>query len=227
MNPLRVRQSTAPASLFEHFIASLSVDNLVHLLSYVSLAQILALEATSVRAYQTIQTYREEVWNIDAHLSPWFPDPKEFRSLLGDCNAVVSGSHVLQFLERSKYLGSDIDIFISLPGVLRMGLWLRDCLGYKLNWIKPWYFDATVEALCDRVRRGVIGGGILTVFEFVRYVGTPSASVIQQRVQLIVVNGEPFQFVALNFHSSGSRFFLSLDLLTMTSRLSQPLFSTL
>jgi hypothetical protein len=36
-------------------------------------------------------------WNIDARLSRFFRDPRHFREVLGQCDALISGSFALQF----------------------------------------------------------------------------------------------------------------------------------
>ena len=60
--------------------------------------------------YRTL--IRLQHWNVDRDLLRFVEDPRRFRSQLGKCNALISGSFALQFFERVAWEGSDLDLFV-------------------------------------------------------------------------------------------------------------------
>ncbi|KAI1322604.1 hypothetical protein F5Y16DRAFT_386197 [Xylariaceae sp. FL0255] len=65
---------------------------------------------------QTSSAYRQgmknTVWNINKRLLRFFENPLTFRSQLGKCDALISGSFALQFFEGVLWKESDLDIFV-------------------------------------------------------------------------------------------------------------------
>ena len=51
-------------------------------------------------------------WNVDRDLRCFVKDARRLRSQLGQHNALISGSFVLQFFERATWEKSDLDIFV-------------------------------------------------------------------------------------------------------------------
>jgi len=61
------------------------------------------------RQYRELQTVE---WGINAKLSLFLEDPQDFRSQLGRCKALISGSFALQFFERILWPEADLEIMI-------------------------------------------------------------------------------------------------------------------
>ena len=61
--------------------------------------------------YQTL--LKSKHWNVDKDLRRFVADPRRLRNQLGQCNAFISGSFVLQFFERITWEKSDLDIFVN------------------------------------------------------------------------------------------------------------------
>ncbi|KAJ7683373.1 hypothetical protein B0H17DRAFT_942010 [Mycena rosella] len=93
-----------------------------------------------------VQHYKQLVWDPDAHFKIWFSDPTKFRGVLQTCGAIVSGSQILQFLDRTRYPDSDMDIFLRVGGIPVMAQWLRH-QGYALNSVSPDYLEDQVTKL--------------------------------------------------------------------------------
>lgn len=55
---------------------------------------------------------QRSIWNINRHLFAWVYSPIKFRDMMAQCNAIVSGSDVLQFLDRVRFKNSDLDVYI-------------------------------------------------------------------------------------------------------------------
>ena len=52
------------------------------------------------------------VFNIDACLRPFLTRPREFRRMMLDTGAVVSGSFAVQFFLRTRYEDGDLDVYV-------------------------------------------------------------------------------------------------------------------
>lgn len=52
------------------------------------------------------------LWDANRSLTRYVKDPKAFRSQLALGNALISGSFVVQFLDRVEYPDADLDIFV-------------------------------------------------------------------------------------------------------------------
>lgn len=62
---------------------------------------------------KSLQLFKYELWNINRSLRRFVDDPLTFRTLMARHNALVSGSHALQFLARVKWPESDLDVYIT------------------------------------------------------------------------------------------------------------------
>ncbi|KAH8683003.1 hypothetical protein BGZ60DRAFT_551938, partial [Tricladium varicosporioides] len=51
-------------------------------------------------------------WNINRQLERFVNDPPSLRSLMSQCNALISGSFALQFFERVVWKNSHLDIYV-------------------------------------------------------------------------------------------------------------------
>jgi hypothetical protein len=134
--------------------------NLVrNLLSRLPINLVLRLSSVSRILHDVVKNYQREVWDIDKYLSNWVTNPRVFRIRLGECDAVISGWHALQFFERSfdpgqKY-DSELEIFTRLDGVLQMGYHLQS-QGYVFDaftLLEDPAFDVHVKSLVLSVRQ--------------------------------------------------------------------------
>ncbi|KAI9002539.1 hypothetical protein DFJ74DRAFT_695984 [Hyaloraphidium curvatum] len=171
------------------------------------------LGATCRALHGPVNAYAARAFNGDALLARFFPgEVAAFRALLALTGAIVSGSAVLQLLNRVRYNESDLDVYVlalaatdlchwllehgyslGLPGELDVGSQLRD-LHYAIDsLVDDWWRgyrrpELSVETLEDYEQGN-------SVFTFTR--GT-------DRVQVIVCKGDVFASV-LNFHSTAVR----------------------
>lgn len=84
------------------------------------------------RTCKDIREYLQ--WDINAKLQRFFNNPCAFRSELGRCEALISGSFALQFFERVTWPQSDLDIFAEEGGNFHsMCIYLESKEGYKLQ----------------------------------------------------------------------------------------------
>ena len=70
-------------------------------------------------------------WNVDRDLRRLVKDPRRLREQLGQHNALVSGSFVLQFFERVTWEKSDLDIFVGWREVQSFKKYLVEEEGYR------------------------------------------------------------------------------------------------
>jgi len=83
------------------------------LCAYMPIAGIIYLTQTCKalsHLYQTLLGLQQ--WNVDRDLLRFVEDPRRFRTQLGKCDGLISGSFALQFFERVYWEGSDLDIFV-------------------------------------------------------------------------------------------------------------------
>lgn len=71
-----------------------------------------------------MQSYSLRAFNINKHLSRFFDNPSEFRSLQARTATLVSGSNALQFLNRLAYSDSDLDLYTYRIHGLEVCNWL-------------------------------------------------------------------------------------------------------
>lgn len=165
-----------------------------------------ALRATSHAGQDVVEEYLERRFNITRTLSPYFDSVPNFRAIQARTATLVSGSTALQFMDRTTYPNSDLDLYLfrrHVPLVIaflehegyqyferREGLttWehaLHDA-GQEhdahLQLQEPHYVDNTIFCVLDfkMTRNGVV-----------------------KIVQLIVAMSSPMECI-LNFHSSKS-----------------------
>lgn len=172
------------------------------ILSCLSQQMLVRVSQSSRLFSEAVASYSRRAFNINRHLSPWFDDPLEFRSLQARTGMLISGSNALQFLDRSYYPGSDLDLYLSSSYALEVGLWFMD---------KGWTFEPTdfqtedfkelakpakLRALSrpDAINESYPFAGVATVFTFRK-------NGLQLQVVVAKVNRSPLECV-LGFHSS-------------------------
>jgi hypothetical protein len=180
--------------------------------------------ASLIRSGRTCRVARDAVsnfygraFNINRHLSRFFSDPLAFRSLQARTGTLISGSNALQFLDRTFYPDSDLDLYAHCGTWAReVGQWLLsegyvfvpdsyqgpefdglDWWGYELNELQEEGGEVTELDLFHiqlyRIK------GVHSVFSFEKQSGDPSGEVL--KVQIIVGKRSPLPAI-LGFHSS-------------------------
>ncbi|EPQ60361.1 hypothetical protein GLOTRDRAFT_31372 [Gloeophyllum trabeum ATCC 11539] len=184
-------------------------------------AGLVRFSRTCKLAQAGVQSFYNRAFNINRHLSRFFKDPIAFRSLQARTATLISGSSALQFLDRTFYPDSDLDLYVH-PGFAReIGRWLIDHEGYEY---KPYEsqnadFDTQDEVIMKAMRdAGLAPGqrtfsedlhpfmnqmyripGVETVFSFERL--NPNAGEDPLKVQIILASQTPLQCI-LGFHST-------------------------
>ncbi|KAJ7821150.1 hypothetical protein B0H13DRAFT_1920949 [Mycena leptocephala] len=180
---------------------------IIRLISFWTLADIVACDSLSIVFHDIIRYYKSLVWDPDSFFRPWFTDMStHFRQVLGECGGVVSGSQITQFFDRTRYYGSDMDIFMRIGGLHHMGRWLQG-QGYRYISASPASdysaFDRNALRLSIKMlaERNSVDETIKGVFNYARYVASTTV-VYLQKIQLIVVDTNPIHHVLFDFHST-------------------------
>lgn len=194
-------------TIFEAIFTRSSRDFIEVFFASWPIIDILRVSMTCYRLHLAFKSYRHIVWNPERFFSRWFSSPIAFRRLLGQCNAIVSGSQALQFFDRTEYDDSDLDIFMRPAGVIRMSYWLMDA-GYALSLKAEGYtfWQKVVDAIaedCDGPT--FLPNHMRAVYTFSRLVTSSIGVQYSKQVQLIVVDIDPVEFITFDFHSSMSR----------------------
>ncbi|KAE8452790.1 hypothetical protein EG329_013062 [Mollisiaceae sp. DMI_Dod_QoI] len=71
-----------------------------------------ALRATTKQLSKSFYTLFKTQWNINRSLSRFSRDPVRFRSMMAQCDALISGSFALQFFARTVWMDADLDIYV-------------------------------------------------------------------------------------------------------------------
>ena len=217
MDSPQYAEATSP---FERFLLSSSNDLLNAFFAVWPVDLIFRIRRLSTVVFCAIEAYRVRTWHPIHVLQPFFSDSfRSFLNTLDKCDGVVSGSQVVQLLQRRPFTdrGSDLDIFIPRHGLLAMGRWLkRNGYVYQASTRKHVLFD--VEA----IRSASIALGFnhdgsdvyptsreapkFSTYHFIRRFESPDTVFFEEAkyflVQLVVVDTQPVQYIINNFHSS-------------------------
>ncbi|KAJ7436455.1 hypothetical protein B0H11DRAFT_2256160 [Mycena galericulata] len=131
--------------------------------------------------------------------------------MLRKCGAVVSGSQILQFFERSNYAGSDLDIFLRIGGLHDMGMWLTG-QGYTRSLCKTGYqaLRQTIQRVSTNIVTSAAGKTVRSVLNYTRFVAS-TTRVYLQIIQLIVVDMNPIHHVLFDYHSTSVMNYMVYD----------------
>ncbi|KAG1891198.1 hypothetical protein F4604DRAFT_398097 [Suillus subluteus] len=174
------------------------------------------LSRTCRRAHEAVTHFACRAYNINRHLSRYFPDPTAFRSLQARTGLVISGSNALQFLDRSFYPESDLDLYAH-PGHVYEALEWLESVGYKFQpdaWWRQQDWRDEVSADWDGTARRISDHGemmidfqpnmeyseVAGVYTFTRSVAIDTETVIL-KVQIIAAKCNPIQTIT-QFHST-------------------------
>lgn len=192
---------TQPASILRVFGSPPIYDAIFSCLSPPTLVQ---TSRTCRDVYHAIKDFNKRAYNIMKHLQFFFDDPLSFRSMQASTGAVVSGSNALQFLERTYYPGSDLDLYVAQEFAFEVGSWVVQHEGYVYvpsmdqdpDFAQAWalselHTPSEDPLQFDRYRTSGVSG----VFDFKKE-GRP-------KVQLVATSTSPVHSI-LCFHNSMS-----------------------
>ena len=186
--------------------------------SDLSPASLIRFGRTCRLARDAVSVFSKRAFNINQHLSRFFSNPIGFRSLQAKTGTLISGSNALQFLDRTFYPESDLDIYTHPGHAREVGDWLVQKEGYTflptatqmhsdfglLSWLvwAPWTLtfprtDIVWEDMHVTQYR-IPGLDDIYSFEKLSQSGYPPL-----RVQIIAAETAPLQCI-LGFHSSTS-----------------------
>lgn len=205
-----------------------SMDVFDRILSCLSPQSTIRFGRTCSVAYNASASFNKRAYNIDRHLNRFFDDTIAFRSMQARTGTIVSGSMALQFLDRTTYIDSDLDIYVHPGHLQEVGMWLVRSEGYtfqpKFDHIHdhPGIEDFSVFAdLADdsfaspriynrdngvRFRgagnKKYFNPGIMVVCEFIKRDEVDAGE--SRKIDLILTHFNPLDSV-LQFHSSKYR----------------------
>ena len=114
--PVRSHQNDPPKANPSRLIELLQLDCWFPIASrigdFLSITDIINVTRTCKFLSNLYRSLLPHKWDVDRALKPFVDDPKGFRSQLGRCDALVSGSFALQFFMRTLWPDSDLDIFV-------------------------------------------------------------------------------------------------------------------
>lgn len=201
---LTLIESRQKWSVFEKHLLSFPPRITDRLFAFLPTATILTLAKVSCSTRVVCNAYLARVWSFYRFFRRWFKDAHTFRKALRRSNAVVSGSQVIQLLDRVRYRGSDLDIYVRPGGfeVLKTFL-IQEGYHPSIDHLSD-YDSPTGGNLALKSIRGQASAttSIIGVYTFVKiylHIKKPRS---RRVIQLIVTNGDPIQHIVLSFHSS-------------------------
>lgn len=211
-------------SPLERFFITLNVHQLRYILSFMHIYDVLTLERVSLTLRNISRLYQGITFDFNRFFSLWFPDVKNFRQLLHDCNAVVSGSQALQFFSRATYLESDLDIFVRAGGFQPLSRYLL-AVGYYPQFsranLKPYEIKglmapSTLARKC-LTKATSSRHPLLGVYNFKKTIVHQKQLSNENKtrellVQIVVIDTEPIHHVIFGFHSSTFKVTMSQSL---------------
>ncbi|KAG1756597.1 uncharacterized protein EDB91DRAFT_1332401 [Suillus paluster] len=160
---------------------------------------------------EAVTRFYRPAYNINRHLSRYFPDPLEFCSLQARTGLDISGSNALQFLDRSFYPKSDLDLYAHPGHVYEAMEWL-EFVGYNFepdsnqDQDEDWHNEVSAEwdDTARRMDRNDLGDPtwypqIAAVYTFEQNVAADKEN-MELKVQIIHILGS-----TLKFQGSGRR----------------------
>ncbi len=166
--------------------------------------------------HDAVSSYLRRAFKLERLLSRYLSDKEilELRRLQFSTGAIISGSTVLQFLDRSFYPDSDLDIYVQQDYKREIALWLES-IGYKMLPRKG-STNTNLQHALDEMDdlsnvpmippSSNVYPGSFAILEF-------SRGYSENKVQLMITEGSPVASV-LNFHSSMFKLFDPFYLLT-------------
>jgi hypothetical protein len=156
--------------------------------------------------------FSHRAYNIHRHLSRFLSEPLNFRSLQARTGTLIAGSNALQFLDRTFYPKSDMDLYVHPGHVREVFDYLVEREGYKFkpDSTQPKDYRKIVSDDWDgtQIRDESLAHDELLLYYQIR--GVESVFSIEKhgpdgllKIQLIACETSPFDAI-INFHSSES-----------------------
>ncbi|KAG2062926.1 hypothetical protein BDR04DRAFT_954237, partial [Suillus decipiens] len=164
------------------------------ILCHLSPRTLVWLSHTCHYMYMEVASFFQCAYNINRHLSRYFPDPLAFRSLQARTGLVISGFNAIQFMDRTCYPESDLDLYAHPGHVRELSEWLVSA-GYIFEPTQN--VSANWDGTMTRVPQGQAGGlyhPAITAIFFRRFVvinGEP----VELKVQVIETTCNPIQTI--------------------------------
>lgn len=158
---------------------------------------------TCRNAHSAVQSFIHRFYNINKHLTRYFPDPISFRCLQARTGTLISGSSALQFFERLHWDESDLDIYTYYESREEVGSWLLQ-QGYRFQPNSRQSIDFNDAVNEAHLPEDVVESpyrrmkGVSAVYTFLKHDETRAPR--QLKVQIIVALRCPMD-VILSFHS--------------------------
>ncbi|THH19902.1 hypothetical protein EW146_g1349 [Bondarzewia mesenterica] len=129
---------------------------------------IIRLAMTCRRVREAMLSYFRAAFNINRHLSRFFPDPIAFRQLQARTASLIAGSNALQFFERTIYPEADLDLYVYPRSAGEVGRFLLE-IGYQFKPASTQNLDFETALVEDRVATSFqYPGPIHDIFQFVK-----------------------------------------------------------
>ncbi len=209
------RQPLVVKTPFERFLLGSPDEAVDAFLRSWSPDLILRLRVLNSSFFFAVEVYAARDWSIRSALRPWFPNGEVFMRLLEQCGGVISGSVAVQFLGREAFTPSNLDVYVPLRGLLRLGRYLEE-ENFEFQAAEDVHelFDVAALGLSSAVAKGGSlraglpsspSGGALATFTFYRpsSPGLRAYGVHATHVEVVVTAElDPVQFILTNSHSS-------------------------
>lgn len=205
--------TASQTSSSEHvFLDKLVFNNVIHetLFFYMTPLEFLRFARICRKVYHIVKSYIKRTFNINRFLTRFFPDPIAFRSLQARTGTLISGSSALQFLDRTFYPKSDLDLYMSTQVAEEVITWLVEAgfdfvphqwqaqvLSDAVAVLNPDTHDLAIAAFADHPLYA--SSTIKAVFTFVKPSTDPNGTPL--KVQCIVAIVTPMSVIC-SFHSS-------------------------
>lgn len=212
-------------SPIEYFVLTSTAKLVEELFSHLPPNAIFQLRLVNSSFFYAVESYRVRVWRPARILKRFFSDVPQFLRQLELYDGIVSGAHVLHFLRRTTNTRDDADLEVIIPshGLLKLGRWLMK-QGYVFRYGANQHHFFEVEAFRlatrtlhpDQVDYSIataVQTAAFTCFEVFRFVrstdetGHLIRAVYPLSLHLVVVLGDPVNFIVNNYHSSELLFF--------------------
>ncbi|KIJ64107.1 hypothetical protein HYDPIDRAFT_28996 [Hydnomerulius pinastri MD-312] len=205
----RWQEILSRAPIYELIFACLSPRTLVR------------VSVTCRAAYLAVAAFKHRAFNINRHLSKYFKDPLAFRSLQAATGTLISGSNALQFLDRTHYPESDLDLYTHPGHAFEVCKWLIEAEGYRFapRETQEQEWEKEIKDDWDGTERRITRSqdpmseeayplqGLAAVYTFKKYHGPTQDQLV---IQVIHSRGSPLQLI-LAFHSTCVMNFITFD----------------
>ncbi|TDL17060.1 hypothetical protein BD410DRAFT_730555 [Rickenella mellea] len=170
------------------------------LLNHCTPATIYRFGRTCKLLRRTTQFYCKRAFDINARLRHFLADPVGFRTLMARTGTIISGSNALQFMGRTVYRHSDLDVYTEQRHSKEVGRWLVEQEGYTFrpHTDQPHDFESATETRTDVDDPEYKINSVYSVLDFV---SAPLADGSQRTVQVIIAMKSVMECV-FEFHST-------------------------